>query len=627
MFHDINVRERSFGVWKLWEELRTQYPHLELTHSHGLGVLFVGAEIGPKCSTLIDEWNDTARGRMARGLFAQLGRAVEQQYELRALSEKRAEPNHNASKQGIISVDDVLVENLRGDDRVVAYYREEGAGYSEEHSSKVVWPSSQSTISVQFELPRAKDVFYIRIDPSEYTGWFSISSIVVEGDAIVAQENLIACNGVLTVSESPEGVSFVAIDNDPYIELKVGSRTAGTSVMPGMISFVVTKRGLLGSLQAMEGSTRNAVELTVTEAAASLHRDELLDKRLKASRDEVLQTLESIQAAVKLARDTVADTALTALQQHSAVNQGRKEEFDLLMTQINQIGEVSASGDYQLQEFSEKTLCALQEQSRLEQEQKKELDLLVAQINEIGLVTAATDHLLQEFSARTQSALQEQSQLEQGQKKEFGLLMGQINNLGQVTASSGLELREFSDKTLSALQEQLRLDQGRAKELTLLMGQINKIGQTTASGEHQLQDLSRTVAKGNEELAQRLTGSLTNIGHVILGLMDVHSSMESRTAAIDDKLNFAAAQLDRTLNIVAEQGEKFLSITQARSFRTEGRLAVLEGHLEALYASQSEIMRLVQPPQHGVDSGGVVSGHGKSGSPMRGLFSFNKSGK
>jgi O-antigen biosynthesis protein len=42
VLHDINARRRDFGAWRLWDEVRSQYAHLELLHAHGLGILAVG---------------------------------------------------------------------------------------------------------------------------------------------------------------------------------------------------------------------------------------------------------------------------------------------------------------------------------------------------------------------------------------------------------------------------------------------------------------------------------------------------------------------------------------------------------------------------------------------------------
>lgn len=45
LFHDINVREKDYGAWRVWEELKRSHLSFEFVHAHGLGVLGVGARL------------------------------------------------------------------------------------------------------------------------------------------------------------------------------------------------------------------------------------------------------------------------------------------------------------------------------------------------------------------------------------------------------------------------------------------------------------------------------------------------------------------------------------------------------------------------------------------------------
>ena len=78
LFHDIAVRERQFGVWKLWEEISARYPHFAFEHGYGLGVLMVGADVAAPLRQLARLSPEEAL--KVRTVFAQLGahvRAVE----------------------------------------------------------------------------------------------------------------------------------------------------------------------------------------------------------------------------------------------------------------------------------------------------------------------------------------------------------------------------------------------------------------------------------------------------------------------------------------------------------------------------------------------------------------------
>jgi hypothetical protein len=75
LFHDTQVKEGGFGVFRFWEAVSQNFPHFEFTHCFGLGVLGVGRDTA--VSTLpIFQATDDAEIAAIRETYKRLGAAI-----------------------------------------------------------------------------------------------------------------------------------------------------------------------------------------------------------------------------------------------------------------------------------------------------------------------------------------------------------------------------------------------------------------------------------------------------------------------------------------------------------------------------------------------------------------------
>lgn len=240
IFHDTNVTDKGFGVYRFWDELKLQFPSFEFKHGFGLGILGVGGSLPVDVLPLFKFDSQDEIAAAVRLVYERLGglAAIEQlSYHVSGNADRTHEGIKN---EPIPDGQDHAKSSLPAQEglqplsviNAQLFWTFSGEEFEENNSFLQQFDLTEVPLEQVLIVPQSNQaVTRLRIDPTNRQGIFYLHSICIKdesGNAIMEWEeirgNCLITNLVFFKSSIIEGAFLVfSMAEDPIIEVSLPS--------------------------------------------------------------------------------------------------------------------------------------------------------------------------------------------------------------------------------------------------------------------------------------------------------------------------------------------------------------------------------------------------------------------